>query len=61
MDVTEPTFVPTKTQPPRVPASAIERLGLHDRLGAVLDHPLTLVTAPAGFGKSWALAGWLAG
>ena len=61
MDVTEPTFVPTKTQAPRVPASAIERLGVHDRLDAVLDHPLTLVTAPAGFGKSWALAGWLQG
>ena len=61
MDVTEPTYVPTKTQAPRVPVSAIERLGVHDRLDAVLDHPLTLVTAPAGFGKSWALAGWLQG
>lgn len=61
MDVTELTYVPTKTQAPRVPTSAIERTALHDRLEAVLDHSLTLVTAPAGFGKSWALAGWLQG
>ena len=59
MDIAQRTYVPSKTQRPEVPASAIERVGLNDRLDAVLDHPITVVTAPAGFGKSWAVAGWL--
>ena len=59
MDIAQRTYVPSKTRRPEVPASAIERVGLNDRLDAVLDHPITLVTAPAGFGKSWAVAGWL--
>lgn len=61
MGTTQRTYIPSRTQPPHVSASAIERVGLHDRLDGVLDHPLTLVTAPAGFGKSWAVAGWLQG
>ncbi|MGD8683773.1 MAG: hypothetical protein PVG27_07485 [Chloroflexota bacterium] len=59
MDIAQHAYVPSKTQRPEVPASAIERVGLADRLDALLDHPITLVTAPAGFGKSWAVAGWL--
>ena len=61
MDIAQQTYVPSKTRRPEVLASAIERVGLNDRLDAVLDHPITLVTAPAGFGKSWAVAGWLQG
>ncbi len=33
---------------------------LHDRLESVLDHPVTLLTAPAGFGKTWLVADWMA-
>jgi len=35
------------------------RESLHDQLDAGLDLPLTLVAAPAGYGKSTAVAHWL--
>jgi LuxR family maltose regulon positive regulatory protein len=50
----------TKLQPPRRRSTAVARPRL-DRLRARLDEaPLTLVSAPAGFGKTTLVAEWLA-
>jgi LuxR family maltose regulon positive regulatory protein len=48
-------FVP----PPR--AELVARPRLVERLNAGLDHKLTLVSAPAGYGKTTLLADWLHG
>src|SRR5262249_35783939 len=45
--------------PPRRPA-AIERVELLERMEASAQLPLTLVCAPAGFGKTTLLVDWLA-
>lgn len=50
----------TKLQPPRLRAERIRRPHLLARLDAGLARPLTLVSAPAGFGKTTLLAEWLA-
>lgn len=42
-------------------ADAIARDGLRLQLDAGLVHPVVLVTAPAGFGKTWLVADWLDG
>ncbi|MBZ2195852.1 LuxR C-terminal-related transcriptional regulator [Occultella gossypii] len=48
-----------KIEVPNVGAHLLERRGLLDRLTeCVADHPLTLVTAPAGYGKSTLLTMW---
>ena len=53
------TAVPTKVRPVRLPASAIERRALLALSEGILDHRITVVTAPAGFGKTWLVADWL--
>src|SRR5271166_6163004 len=50
----------TKLAPPRLPANLVPRRWLLDRLEAGLARKLTLVVAPAGFGKSTLVAKWLA-
>lgn len=45
-----------KLRPPALPASLIDRPHLLDRLMEACDHRLLLISAPAGFGKSIALA-----
>ncbi len=50
----------TKLRPPRLPVALVPRPGLIERLEAGLGRRLTLVAAPAGFGKSTLVAGWLA-
>ena len=57
MASTQPV-VAAKVKPPTLPVGAVRRdaLGLLDGL---FDVPVTLVTGPAGFGKSWLLADWL--
>ena len=50
----------TKLAPPRLPAGLVPRPPLLARLEAGLSRKLTLVVAPAGFGKSTLVAGWLA-
>src|SRR5580765_8369000 len=50
----------TKLTPPRLPAGLVPRAALLARLEAGLARKLTLVVAPAGFGKSTLVAGWLA-
>src|SRR5258708_30563721 len=50
----------TKLAPPRLPSALVARQALLDRLEAGLARKLTLVVAPAGFGKSSLVAEWLA-
>jgi LuxR family maltose regulon positive regulatory protein len=49
-----------KLGPPRLPTSLVHRRGLFDRLQSGIDGALTLVSAPAGFGKTTLLTAWLA-
>lgn len=46
---------------PAGPRGAVERPRLAARLDDALDAPLTLLAAPAGFGKTTLLLGWAAG
>ncbi|MEO6398445.1 MAG: LuxR C-terminal-related transcriptional regulator [Tepidiformaceae bacterium] len=48
----------TKLQPPRTRPSSLERSRLSAGAARVLDVPLTLVSAPAGFGKTTLLVEW---
>jgi LuxR family transcriptional regulator, maltose regulon positive regulatory protein len=49
----------TKLYRPRVNGDVIPRVRLIERLNAGLDGKLTLVSAPAGFGKTTLLVAWL--
>ncbi len=53
------TTVPAKIRHPRVAPDAITRPGPSKLLDRVPDHRVTLITAPAGFGKSWLVSDWL--
>ncbi len=53
------TIPSTKLRPPELPSDFIPRPRVHQRLTAGWGCPLMLVCAPAGFGKTIALAGWL--
>ncbi|MGN8245458.1 LuxR C-terminal-related transcriptional regulator [Cellulomonas soli] len=55
-----PVLVATRLHPPRVRTGWVDRPALHQRLDAGLDRGLTLVAAPAGFGKTTLLASWYA-
>lgn len=50
----------TKLRPPRLNAAMIDRWSVWKQLNQGLDRRLTLVSAPAGFGKSTTIAQWLA-
>jgi LuxR family maltose regulon positive regulatory protein len=52
--------VETKLLVPRARREAVSRLGLAGLLERAADAPVTLVSAPAGFGKTTLLAEWLA-
>ncbi len=51
----------TKLNPPRIAADVVRRARIRERLERSLDRPLTLVCAPAGYGKTTLLSDWLAG
>jgi len=51
-----PTLVSTKISIPRVPPGIVERASLIERVRVGLSCPLTLVSAPAGYGKTTLLA-----
>ena len=48
----------TKLTPPPIRADRVHRPRLTQRFSASLEHPLTLVCAPAGYGKSTLLGEW---
>lgn len=53
----EHIVVQTKLQPPRVRGDVIRRHRLHTELRqSVCDHPVTLISAPAGYGKTTLLS-----
>jgi len=51
----------TKLNPPRIAADVVRRARVRERLERGLHRPLTLVCAPAGYGKTTLLSDWLAG
>jgi LuxR family transcriptional regulator, maltose regulon positive regulatory protein len=55
------TLVTTKLRPPRTRPILVERQRLHDALARGEKRKLTLVSAPAGFGKTTLLVEWIMG
>jgi LuxR family transcriptional regulator, maltose regulon positive regulatory protein len=51
----------SKLYPPRLPVSLVARPQLSARLDAGIPYKLTLLSSPAGFGKTTAVCQWLAG
>ena len=60
MVLTSP-LLETKVHVPRPRAGLVARPRLSQRLDRITESKLTLISAPAGFGKSTLLAEWLAG
>ena len=58
LDARTAPLITSKYAIPPVRAGAVPRPRLHDRLANTSDTPLTTVIAPAGWGKSTALAQW---
>src|SRR4051794_20215175 len=54
------TILPTKLYVPAPPLRIVRRPRLSDRLGEGEHRRLTLVSAPAGFGKTTAMCEWVA-
>jgi transcriptional regulator with XRE-family HTH domain len=54
------SLIMTKLYRPHVPAAVVERPRLYEKLSAGVAGPLTLVAAPAGFGKTTLVAQQLA-
>jgi LuxR family maltose regulon positive regulatory protein len=58
-DPMNPSLLATKVRIPPLPAQTLQRPRLHDTLeSGVPKHKLTLVAAPAGYGKTTLLAQW---
>lgn len=55
-----PPLLETKLYPPRARSGLVARPRLADAVRHGVEHKLTIVVAPAGFGKTTLLAGWLA-
>ena len=58
---TEPAspLLNAKFQPPHLPSPLIDRESLLQKLDAILTSRLTLITAPAGFGKTTIVCQWI--
>jgi LuxR family maltose regulon positive regulatory protein len=54
-----PSVVSPKLQVPLLPPDFVVRHRLHERLNVGIGRKLTLLRAPAGFGKTTLVAGWL--
>ncbi|MFM0596472.1 LuxR C-terminal-related transcriptional regulator [Paraburkholderia dilworthii] len=52
------SLIQTKMIPPRLPPGCVRRSGLIEQLGRRPPRSVTVVTAPAGFGKTTLLAEW---
>jgi LuxR family maltose regulon positive regulatory protein len=55
----ETSILTTKLFIPPVPQELVRRRRLLDKIQAALNHKLTLVSAPAGFGKTTLLSEWI--
>lgn len=53
-----PPLLPAKLMPPRLPRTMVPRESLSPRLELAAGHPLTVVQAPGGFGKTALCAAW---
>ena len=53
-------LIRTKFAPPRLRTSLVPRTSLLNRLDDALDRKLTLLSAPAGFGKTTLVNEWIA-
>ena len=53
------TFIPTKLHCPPIPHDGVKRLQLLELLNQNIQRPITLVSAPAGYGKSSLVSDWL--
>ena len=53
------TLLRTKFYRPSLPSDLVDRPRLIDEINRGLDRPLTLVTAPAGYGKTIIVSSWL--
>lgn len=49
----------TKIQPPSLPPDMVSRPRLQEALTAAVARPVVLISAPAGYGKTTALASWV--
>jgi LuxR family maltose regulon positive regulatory protein len=52
------SLIQTKMMAPRLPSGCVQRLALLERFREPPAHGITVVTAPAGFGKTTLLVGW---
>jgi LuxR family maltose regulon positive regulatory protein len=59
MVVSAPDILQTKLTPPPTRADLLLRTRLTQQFSASLERPLTLVCAPAGYGKTTLLGEWL--
>jgi LuxR family maltose regulon positive regulatory protein len=57
--VSDTPLLATRMLMPRSPARVVSRMHVWHRLQRGLEHPLTLLTAPPGFGKTTSLAAWV--
>ncbi len=55
----EQILLQTKLHQPSIPRGLIDRPRLFEQLNGVIDHPLTLICAPAGYGKTTLVCTWL--
>ena len=55
------SLLETKFRPPRLRPAVVNRPRLTRLLDRGAEPPVTLVSAPAGFGKTTVVVGWLAG
>lgn len=58
---TSSPLLETRLHPPRLPSKLVERSRLFERLEAWRSYRLTLISAPAGFGKTTLVNSWLSG
>jgi LuxR family maltose regulon positive regulatory protein len=58
-EVLEQSLIKTKLFIPPAPPELVKRPRLLDKIQAALHHKLTLVSAPAGFGKTTLLSEWI--
>ena len=54
------TLIRTKLRPPIIRSGLVSRLRLQERVVQGLSGPLTMITAPAGFGKTTLVAACIA-